>query len=220
MNKLVTLSRLTCLTTALAAGPALMATSAIAKDKGGGQRGDNAYVQRQVQHGNSHSGNSTKRNGIRPHFVISGQNADVKRVLRHRKEKLHEAYCKSNCSKPTQTTTNGTSTTSATSVKAGRGVHVVRQANGAVSIAARPASTPLTGKGDIVDGVKGLEVFYRTLGTIPAAVGVGGLAATSIPNQIAGTIEYRDPIGGPLQATIDTAGDLAKDVAKEISSWW
>src|SRR2546428_11564373 len=78
----------------------------IANAKRFGQHGGSSHVRQ----GNSHPANITKRNGIRPHFVISGQNADVKNVLRHRKEKSHEADCKTNCYKPTQTTTKGNPT--------------------------------------------------------------------------------------------------------------
>ena len=43
--------------------------------------------------------------------MITGQPADVKRVLRHRKEKKsRETDCKTNCYKPTQTTTKGNPT--------------------------------------------------------------------------------------------------------------
>jgi hypothetical protein len=86
VNKLVTLSRLMCLATAL------MATPNIANAKGPAQHDSSSLAQQ----GNSHPGHITKRNGIRPHFVISGQPADVKRVLRHRKEKSHEAHCRTN----------------------------------------------------------------------------------------------------------------------------
>src|SRR6266700_7737036 len=291
MSKLVTLSRLLCLTTALAAGPALMATSDIAYAKEFGQHGGGRH-----QQGNSRPANLTKRNGISPHFVISGQPANVKKVLPHRKEKSREPGCKTNCPKPMQTTTKGNSTqpttdgntvatanpkstngtatisngvttsaifngngltvsstspgritvtngsnssvtlaggsltlSGATSVKAGPGVDVVRLPNGTVSIAIKPASatlSPPTKGGDpsaipvIVETAKGVETFYRTLGTIPAAVGLGGLIATSPAAQASGTIEHRDPVTGPLRQTIETAGELATDVGNEISSWW
>jgi malonyl CoA-acyl carrier protein transacylase len=91
MNKIVTLSRLMCLTTALA-GLALMATPDIANAKRFGQHGGSSHVRQ----GNSHPANITKRNGIRPGFVISGQPANVKRVLRHRKEKSHQGHCRTN----------------------------------------------------------------------------------------------------------------------------
>jgi hypothetical protein len=290
MNKLVTLSRLMCLATALA-GPALMATPDVVNAKRLGQHGGSSHVRQ----GNSHPANITKRNGIKPHFVISGQNADVKRVLRHRKEKSHEADCKTNCYKPTQTTTkktsqpttagtasptvspngtNGTATISngvttsaifngngltvsstspgritvinssnssvslaggsltlsgATSVKAGPGVDVVRLPNGTVGIAIKPASarlTPPTKGGDpsavpvVVETLKGQEVFFRTVGTYPAAsVGVA-VAATSPATAIVGTIKNKDPVTGPIKQTIETFGDLATDVGKEVSSWW
>jgi hypothetical protein len=83
VNKLVTLSRLMCLTIALMATPNI--ANAAQHDSSS-----------RAQQGNSHPANITKRNGIRPHFVISGQPADVKRVLRHRKEKSHEAHCRTN----------------------------------------------------------------------------------------------------------------------------
>jgi hypothetical protein len=85
MNKLATLSRLMCLTIAL------MATPNIANAKEPGQHDSS-----RAQQGNSHPANITKRNGIRPGFVISGQPANVKRVLRHRNEKSHEAHCRTN----------------------------------------------------------------------------------------------------------------------------
>ncbi len=86
MNKLATLSGLMCLTTAL------MATPNIANAIGPDQHDSST----RAQQGNSHPANITKRNGITPHFVISGQPADVKRVLRHRKEKSHKADCRTN----------------------------------------------------------------------------------------------------------------------------
>ncbi|MGC2046644.1 MAG: hypothetical protein WA669_22705 [Pseudolabrys sp.] len=68
--KLTTISRLACLTTALAAGVALMATANVASAK-------NSH----------HHGNDAENNGASPHFVISGQPANVKRVLREKKNK-------------------------------------------------------------------------------------------------------------------------------------
>jgi hypothetical protein len=117
----------------------------------------------------------------------------------------------------------------ATSVKAGPGVDVVRLPNGTVGIAIKPASatlSPPTKGGDpsaipvVVQTLKGQEVFFRTVGTYPAAsVGVA-VAATSPAAAIAGTIKYKDPVTGPIKQTIETFGDLATDVGKEISSWW
>jgi hypothetical protein len=86
VNKLLTLSRLVCLATAL------VATPNIANAKEPGQHESNS----RDQQGYSHPANITKRNGITPHFVISGQPADVKRVLRHRKAKSHEGHCRTN----------------------------------------------------------------------------------------------------------------------------
>jgi hypothetical protein len=106
MNKLVMLSRLVCLATALMAAPN------IANAKEFGQHdsrsraqqgtphfvisGRPAHVKRVLRHRKekSHEAHCRTHKGIRPHFVISGQPADCKRVLRHRKEKSHEAHCR------------------------------------------------------------------------------------------------------------------------------
>jgi hypothetical protein len=69
MNKLMTLSRLACLTTALAAGSMLM-TMDIAN------AGENYLRHRQPA-------NYAQRYGLTPQFVISGQPVNAKRVLHH-----------------------------------------------------------------------------------------------------------------------------------------
>lgn len=69
MANLTRIPRLAYLTTALAAG-ALIVSANIANAKG-----------------DHHQGNNTQSNGARPHFVISGQPAKVKRVLSSTKRK-------------------------------------------------------------------------------------------------------------------------------------
>jgi hypothetical protein len=69
MNTPMTLSRLVCLTTTLAAGSMLM-TMDIAN------AGENYLRHRQPA-------NYAQRYGLTPQFVISGQPVDVKRVLHH-----------------------------------------------------------------------------------------------------------------------------------------
>ncbi|MGA9083720.1 MAG: hypothetical protein WB390_14815, partial [Pseudolabrys sp.] len=68
--KLTTISRLAYLTTVLTAGIALMATANVASAKN-----------------NHRHGNDAENNGASPHFVISGQPANVKRVLLEKKRK-------------------------------------------------------------------------------------------------------------------------------------
>jgi hypothetical protein len=70
MANLTRIPRLAYLTTALAAG-ALIVSANIANPKGD----------------HHHQGNNTQSNGVRPHFVISGQPANVKRVLSSTKRK-------------------------------------------------------------------------------------------------------------------------------------
>ena len=70
MTKLTKLSRLSYLTVALVASAALMGSAHIADAKG-----------------NHHQGNNSQSSGARPHFVISGQPANVKRVTRTTKKK-------------------------------------------------------------------------------------------------------------------------------------
>jgi hypothetical protein len=67
MNKLMTLSRLVCLATALATGSMLMTMDTA-------NAGENYLRQR-------HPPDYTQRYGLTPQFVISGQPANVKRVL-------------------------------------------------------------------------------------------------------------------------------------------
>ncbi|MGA7112782.1 MAG: hypothetical protein WBY77_10060 [Pseudolabrys sp.] len=70
MTKRTNISRLKYSTIVLVAVAALMGSAHIAKAKG-----------------NHHQGNNSQGNGARPHFVISGQPANVKRVLRTNKKK-------------------------------------------------------------------------------------------------------------------------------------
>jgi hypothetical protein len=84
MTKVMTVSRLACVTTAFAAGVALMVTSDIASAKG------------------DHHGNNAQSNNASPHFVISGQPADVRRVLNdHEGDKKKDRYAgkKKGCEK-------------------------------------------------------------------------------------------------------------------------
>lgn len=71
MTKLTKLSRLTELTTVLVASAALIGSVGIANAKGG----------------DHHQSNNAQNNSTRPHFVISGQPANVKRVTRTTKKK-------------------------------------------------------------------------------------------------------------------------------------
>ena len=68
--KLTTISRLAYLTTVLTAGVALMATANVASAKN-----------------NHRHGNDAENNGARPHFVIRGEPANVKRLLLEKKKK-------------------------------------------------------------------------------------------------------------------------------------
>ena len=70
MTKRTNISRLKYSTIVLVAVAALMGSAHIAKAKG-----------------DHHQGNNSQGNGARPHFVISGQPANVKRVLRTNKRK-------------------------------------------------------------------------------------------------------------------------------------
>ncbi|MGC1939223.1 MAG: hypothetical protein WA697_13395 [Pseudolabrys sp.] len=70
MTKRTNISRLKYSTIVLVAVAALMGSAHIAKAKG-----------------DHHQGNNSQGNGARPHFVISGQPANVKRVLRTNKKK-------------------------------------------------------------------------------------------------------------------------------------
>jgi hypothetical protein len=83
MTNLMSAHTRACLTTTLATSVALMATASIANAK------------------SRHHDNDAESNGASPHFVITGQPANVKRVLRERKDKNKEAKCKKkNCEKP------------------------------------------------------------------------------------------------------------------------
>jgi hypothetical protein len=78
MNKLMTLSRLVCLATALATGSMLMTMDTA-------NAGENYLRQR-------HPANYAQRYGLTPQFVISGQPANVKRVL-HNCHHHHHKHC-------------------------------------------------------------------------------------------------------------------------------
>jgi hypothetical protein len=207
MNKLVTLSRLMCLTTALA-GPVLMATPDIANAKRFGQHGASSHVRQ----GNSHPANITKRNGIRPRFAISGQNANVKTILRHRKEKSREADCKTNCSKPTQTTTKGNP-----AQPTGAG-------NMTPAVNIRPAS-----KTGVQPGVK--ERFYtavregnaalKAATLVPPIVGLTALPIALGAAPAMGVIEHKDPILGPVKGIKRYLEDVASFGNEiDIASWF
>jgi hypothetical protein len=79
MNKPMTLPRLVCLTTALAAGSASM-TADIANARQNHQHATGHIQQRQA-----HPANYAKRYGFSPRFAISGQPANVNGVLNQRK---------------------------------------------------------------------------------------------------------------------------------------
>ena len=76
MMKLMSIRRRACLTTALVAGVAL-ASASLANARN-----------------NQHNDNNNKNTGARPHFVITGQSANAKRVPRDRKGKTKEVHCK------------------------------------------------------------------------------------------------------------------------------
>ena len=83
MMKLMSIRRRACLTTALVAG-VVLASASLANARN-----------------NQHNDNNNKNTGARPHFVITGQSANAKRVLRDRKDKTKEVHCKKKpCEKP------------------------------------------------------------------------------------------------------------------------
>src|SRR5262249_3068442 len=83
MNKPMTLLRLICLTTTLAAGSALTTDIPNA-----GENYQHGTTRTQLRHPASNA----KRYGLTPQFVISGQPADVKRVLHHCHHHRHHHY--------------------------------------------------------------------------------------------------------------------------------
>jgi hypothetical protein len=104
MNKPMTLARLICLTTALAAGSALMTVN-IANAGENYQRGTSHIKKR-------NPASDAQRYGLRPQFVISGQPVNVKRVLYHHHHHHHykepyELRCHPRCYQPLQAATKG-----------------------------------------------------------------------------------------------------------------
>jgi len=117
MSKLVTLPRLMCLTTMLAAGPALMAPDVA------NANGLRHYV-------SGHPANNARRSGIRPRFVIRGQATNIK-VLSRRTDphgqfdtNVRAAACKTNCGRPVQATTHGNPTQPTTAGNANPTTHL------------------------------------------------------------------------------------------------
>ena len=185
----------------------------IANAKRFGQHGGSSHVRQ----GNSHPANITKRNGIRPHFVISGQNADVKNVLRHRKEKSHEADCKTNCYKPTQTTTKGNPT------------QPTAAGNMTPTVNITPASAaPSTHKKGFQPGAK--ERIYtvvregnaalKAAAFVPPAVGMAALPVATGVAPAMGAIIDADPIQAPVISTKKYLEDAASVLGNEIASWF
>jgi hypothetical protein len=218
MNKPMTLPTLVCLTAALAAGSALMTTD-IANARGNHQR-----VTGHIQQRHGHPANYAKRYSFSPRSVISGQSANVKRVVN--KESHQARY------QPTQTVTKGNPTQRAT---AGNTAPTVNR-NGMNSTASvtsagtiRPHDAVLTEpkKGPpskisryIDKALKFQDASGRAAGFIPLAGAVGAGIVGHPGMGIVGTIKHGNPITGPAQESYDFVKDYAKGVANIVESWF
>jgi hypothetical protein len=155
--------------------------------------------------------NKAKRNGIRPRFVISSQNADAKRVLSHRKEKSRVADCKTNCYKPTQTATKGNLTQPTAASNMTPTVNITR----ASAVLSDPRKRPQNGaKERILTAVSGGTALKAAI-VVPAAVGLFAQPLTTGVLHGAGAIVYKDPIRGPVNAT----KEYVEGAAFMIESW-
>jgi hypothetical protein len=218
MNKPMTLFRLACLTTALAAGSTLMTTD-VANARGNHQR-----VTGHIQQRHGHPANYAKRYSFSPRFVTSAQSANVKRVVN--KESHQARY------QPTQTVTKGNPTQRAT---AGNTAPTVNR-NGMNSTASftspgtiRPSDAVLTEpkKGPpsklsrTIDKVlKFQDASGRAAGFIPVAGAVGAGIVGHPGMGIVGTIKHGNPITGPAQESYDFVKDYATGVANIVESWF
>jgi hypothetical protein len=201
MNKPMTLPRLLCLTTALAAGPALMTTGVA-----------NAGVYH--QHGTSHvqlrhsqPANYAKRYGLSSRFVVSGQSANVKRVL-NQQNAPHEARCQTHCYQSAQTAPKGNPTLSTIAAKTAPTAHVKGMDDGPEKSRAKA-------------GVNAV----MTLSTVPAAAGlltvpVGTGFVPTMGTVLTPSMDIKlDPITGPTKLTVDYLKRAAPLVEEWIGGW-
>ncbi len=189
MSKPMTLPRLACLTAALAAGSALT-TAEIANARVNHQRATSHIQQR-----HSHPANHVKRNGISPRFVISGQSANVKRVVN---KDSHQARYQ-----PTQTATKGNPTQRAT---AGNAAPNAKPPNGTVYATDKRVVKVLAAAAAVT--------------VVPAAAAVGAGIVGHPAMGIIGILKHGNPITGPAQETVDFVKDYATGVANTVESWF
>jgi hypothetical protein len=247
MRKLVTLPRLMCLTTILAAGPALMAASDVAN-----ANGLSRHRSGHIQSGSSHPASNAKRNGFRPAFVIRGQPANIKEVFSHRTDPHGQfdtmrraADCKTNCGHLGQTTTQANHTQPATAGNANPTARLngtygtVTTSNGVTKPIFndnRPATPPKNGDGEsfIHKTVKTADRLATTATLLPPAAGVVALPVATGVAPVMGTFVNRDgkiaisgdgkitlnPILGPPTATLDYLKDANSQTWGWISSFW
>jgi len=196
MNKPMTLPRLLCLTTALAAGPALMTTGVA-----------NARVYH--QHGTSHvqlrhsqPANYAKRYGLSSRFVIGGQSANVKRAL-NQQNAPHEARCQTHCYQTAQTAPKGNPTLSTTAAKTAPTAHPIYAYNKRVE-----------------DAVLNVGAAAATASIVPPAASLGTAIIGNPGMGIVGTIKHGNPITGPAQESIDFAKEYTSVVETVIGGLW
>jgi hypothetical protein len=198
MNKPMTLPRLVCLTTTLAAASMLM-TMDIANARVNHQNGIGRIQQRP-----SHPASYSKRYGFSPRFVIGGQSANVKRAPRHQKEQ-HEARCQTHCYQSLQTAPKGNPTlaTAAGNTAPTFNRHL-------------PNSTAYAKDNTVVKA----GAAIATVSIVPAAATVGTAIMGHPGMGIVGTIQHGNPITGPAQESIDFAKEYTSDVEKLIGGLW
>jgi hypothetical protein len=198
MNKPMTLPRLVCLTTTLAAASMLMTMDI------GNARENHQHGTGHVQQRPSHPASSAKRYGFSPRFVISGQSANVKRVP-HLQTEQHEARCQTHCYQPLQTAPKGnpTQATNARFTSPTFNRHL-------------PNSTAYARDNTVVTPGS----VAATVSIVPAAATVGTAIIGHPGMGIVGTIQHGNPITGPAQESIDFAKEYTSDVEKVIERFW
>jgi hypothetical protein len=198
MSNPMTLPRLVCLTTTLAAA-SMLTTMDIANARENHQHGTGHIQQRA-----SHPASYAKRYGFSPRFVISGQPANVKRVPHHQKEQ-HEARCQTHCYQSLQTASKGNPTLS---TAAGNTAPTFNRHLPNSTAYARDNTVAKAGS------------VAATVSIVPAAATVGTAIIGHPGMGIVGTIQHGNPITGPAQESIDFAKEYTSDVEKLIGDLW
>jgi hypothetical protein len=189
MTKLTNISRLSYLTVALVASAALMGSAHIANAKG-----------------DHHQRNNSQGSGARPHFVISGQPASVKRVLHTNKKKemtekkkkgcgniiVPTAECGVNPKNPVGSTRPTLPTSQAPGGNAG--------AKGP-----SPAFTTVTLSNGVTNSAifngKGLTVTSNSPGTITVSNGTNSVTMPGGSMNLSGAVSVQAGAGTPAKPT-------------------